>query len=216
MSNLFKFQGEKTDADNTGAKEKVAAKKKIKGCEPWNIHSINKTDRLFSAALAGTLPLLGARRMEENQWLEVSPNWSCTIRQKGTSTDAKAAPSKALLVLLLQLGCIGDSQDLPWDCWDSEWWRGKVALVSPWHSLPEASTAAPRLLFSCIWCVIVMLSIFELIFDAERIHLLPANGNISFIVMLFPVFKLMLLRELKGNPVHLVSGIEQTERPQHC
>lgn len=27
MSNLFKFQGEKTDADNTGAKEKVAAKK---------------------------------------------------------------------------------------------------------------------------------------------------------------------------------------------
>ena len=60
------------------------------------------------------------------------------------------------------------------------------------------------------------LSIFELIFDAERVHLLPANGNISFIVMLFPVFKLMLLRELKGNPVHLVSGIEQTERPQHC
>lgn len=61
-----------------------------------------------------------------------------------------------------------------------------------------------------------MLSIFELIFDAERVHLLSANGNISFIVMLFPVFKLGLLRELKGNPVHLVSGKEQTKRAQHC
>lgn len=31
-----------------------------------------------------------------------------------------------------------------------------------------------------------------------------------------PVFKLALLKELRGNPVHLVSGIEQTERPQLC
>lgn len=91
-----------------------------------------------------------------------------------------------------------------------------MALIGPWHRLPEAGAAAPGFLFSSICCVIVMLSIFELIFDAERVHLLPANGNISFIVTLFPVFKLMPLRELKGNPVHLVSGIEQTERPQHC
>ena len=53
--------------------------------------------------------------MEENQWLEVSPSWSCTFTQKGASTDDKAAPSKPLLVLLLWLGCTEDSWDLPWD-----------------------------------------------------------------------------------------------------
>lgn len=52
--------------------------------------------------------------MEENQRLEVSLGWSCMFTQKGASTDDKAAPGKALLVLLLRLGCTGHSWDLPW------------------------------------------------------------------------------------------------------
>lgn len=54
-----------------------------------------------------------------------------------------------------------------------------------------------------------MLSIIELLFDAKYT---PANGNISFIIiiMLFSVFRLRLLRELQGDPVYLESGTEKT------
>lgn len=58
-----------------------------------------------------------------------------------------------------------------------------------------------------------MLSIIELFFNAKYT---PANGNISFIIIivLFSVFRLRLLRELQGDPVYLESGTEKTERPQ--
>jgi len=79
---------------------------------------------------------------------------------------------------------------------------GAFALTVVWLARSWCRT----LLFSRIGRGIVILSIFELIFDAKRVHLLSANGSISFIVTLFPIFKLMLPRELKGNPVHLVSG----------
>lgn len=113
VPNPFKFQGEKTAADHTGAKEKVAAKKKSKVMS-HETSTASIEEILSSQQLSpGLLPLLGAHGMEENQWLEVSPSWSCTFMQKGASSDDKAAPSKPLLVLLLQLGCAGDSCDLP-------------------------------------------------------------------------------------------------------
>jgi len=37
------------------------------------------------------------------------------FQRKGAFTDDEAAPSKTLLVLLLQMGCTGDCWDLPGD-----------------------------------------------------------------------------------------------------
>lgn len=108
--------------------------------------STASTKQILSAwkLLPGLLPL-GAHRREGNQWLEVSSSWSCMFTQKRASTDDKAAPSKTLLVLLLWLGytggLLGPVLGL---CWYSGWRRQKVALISLWHSLPEAVTICQK------------------------------------------------------------------------
>lgn len=163
--------------------------KKSKGYEPWNIDSISKTDPLLSAAFTGNCAISGisldAGLLVAGGLFHADPTQPCRREQHCQHGCCSTVP-------LVTLGTGG---------WDMGWWEGRC-LCS------HCCVAGQELVQNAFvfWRGIVILSIFELIFHAKQVHLLSANGSISFIVTLFPIFKLMLPRELKGNPVHLVSG----------
>lgn len=158
MSNSFKFLREKTAAGHTGAKEKVSAKKS-KGYELWNIHNVNKTDPLFSEALARTFatgssqnrgkPVAGGFiRLVLHVHAEGSLHW-----WQGCSGQDPPGP---VVVAGMPWGVLGRVLGC---CWYSGWRRWKVALISLWHSLPEAVTICQKAVqqpqgfyFLCLLC----------------------------------------------------------------
>lgn len=152
--------------------------RKGKGYEPWNVYGVSKTDPLLSAARAGNFATAGSSA--NTGWAHAGP-----ARPQGRDPPPPAGLLCSHKALLVVLGRAGNWWDPHWDRAGTRGGRkgGGSAPPMAWF----ARSWSGRLLFSCVRRV--MLSIFELIFDAEQVHLLSANGSISFIVTLFSSFQ---------------------------
>lgn len=209
MSNSLRFQGEKTALTTLVQRERWLPKKP-EGYEAWNVHSVNKTEpppsrshqdfcllweltgwretRVWRFHWAGPAHWHRGEPPPMARLLQARPCWSCCC-----DWDA--------------LGTAGTCLGTPLGQW----------MVGRGHGFDQPMPGTSPKAFDVLYVMCDDNAVnIQANFWCRMGQSFPANGNVSFIAMHFPVSKHMLPIELKGNPVHLVSGIEQKERPQHC